>query len=144
MAATAGYGDGADRQPRVEAHLARQLGRFRIQAERPCGALFEFLFGLMERVESRHGFFDRSGQSLVPAHPGRRLIHSQRHGPSRGGLRDVSGEGRVKPLDVMDRDARKMRGARPFLFTNLKDNIGVTEIASFLTRQGGLEAGSAE
>jgi urease accessory protein len=45
---------------------------------------------------------------------------------------------------VMDRDARKMRGARPFLFTNLKDNIGVTEIASFLTRQGGLEAGSAE
>jgi urease accessory protein len=47
-------------------------------------------------------------------------------------------------LDVMDRDARKMRGARPFLFTNLKDNIGVAEIASFLTRQGGLEAGSAE
>jgi len=42
-------------------------------------------------------------------------------------------------LDVMDRDARKMRGARPFLFTNLKDNIGVAEIASFLARQGGLE-----
>ena len=28
-------------------------------------------------------------------------------------------------LDVMDRDARKMRGARPFLFSNLKENKGV-------------------
>ena len=41
-------------------------------------------------------------------------------------------------LDVMDRDARKMRGARPFLFSNLKENKGVAEIASFIVRQGGL------
>jgi urease accessory protein len=41
-------------------------------------------------------------------------------------------------LDVMDRDARKMRGERPFLFTNLKENRGVSEIAHFITEQGGL------
>ena len=41
-------------------------------------------------------------------------------------------------LDVMDRDARKMRGARPFLFSNLKENKGVAEVAAFIIRQGGL------
>ena len=43
-------------------------------------------------------------------------------------------------LDVMDRDARKMRGARPFLFSNLKENKGVADIAAFIIRQGGLAA----
>ncbi|HKU96741.1 MAG TPA: urease accessory protein UreG, partial [Vineibacter sp.] len=41
-------------------------------------------------------------------------------------------------LGVMDRDARKMRGARPFVFTNLKANQGVADIAAFIVRQGGL------
>ena len=41
-------------------------------------------------------------------------------------------------LAVMDRDARKMRGERPFLFTNLKENRGVAEIADFIVRTGGL------
>jgi urease accessory protein len=41
-------------------------------------------------------------------------------------------------LGVMDRDARKMRGSRPFLFTNLKDNIGLTEIIDFIVTTGGL------
>jgi urease accessory protein len=41
-------------------------------------------------------------------------------------------------LDVMDRDARKMRGMRPFLFTNLKENKGVAEIARFIVESGGL------
>src|SRR5712672_927487 len=42
-------------------------------------------------------------------------------------------------LEIMDRDARRMRGARPFLFTNLKQNQGVAEIAGFIARSGGLE-----
>jgi len=46
-------------------------------------------------------------------------------------------------LDVMDRDARRMRGERPFLFTNLKANEGVAEIAAFIERQGGLAEGAA-
>jgi urease accessory protein len=41
-------------------------------------------------------------------------------------------------LGVMDRDARKMRGERPFLFTNLKDNVGLTEIIDFIVTTGGL------
>jgi urease accessory protein len=43
-------------------------------------------------------------------------------------------------LSVMDRDARRMRGTRPFVFTNLKDNKGVAEIADFVLRQGGIAA----
>jgi urease accessory protein len=38
----------------------------------------------------------------------------------------------------MDRDSRKMRGARPFIFTNLKKDLGVAEIASFIIKSGGL------
>ena len=41
-------------------------------------------------------------------------------------------------LGVMDRDARKMRGERPFLFSNLKALKGVPEIADFVLKQGGL------
>jgi len=41
-------------------------------------------------------------------------------------------------LEVMDRDAKHMRGPRPFLFSNLKDGLGVEEIASFLLKAGGL------
>ena len=37
-------------------------------------------------------------------------------------------------LEVMDRDARKMRHERPFLFTNLKANAGVSEIAAFIEK----------
>ena len=42
-------------------------------------------------------------------------------------------------LEVMDRDAKKMRGARPFYFTNLKAGKGVAEIAEFIIGLGGLE-----
>jgi urease accessory protein len=41
-------------------------------------------------------------------------------------------------LEVMDRDARKMRGARPFLFSNLKTGQGLREIMSFIVEAGGL------
>jgi urease accessory protein len=41
-------------------------------------------------------------------------------------------------LGGMERDARKMRGARPFLFTNLKENLGVAEIAAAVLAAGGI------
>ena len=41
-------------------------------------------------------------------------------------------------LGVMDRDAKKMRGNRPFYFTNLKAGEGVSDIAAFIVSLGGL------
>ena len=41
-------------------------------------------------------------------------------------------------LEVMDRDARRMRGARPFLFTNVRAGKGVPEVAAFICKAGGL------
>jgi urease accessory protein len=43
-------------------------------------------------------------------------------------------------LEVMDRDAKKMRGARPFVFANVRAGQGVAEIAAFIEKQGGLKA----
>ena len=39
-------------------------------------------------------------------------------------------------LEVMDRDARKMRGKKPFVFTNLKDGTGLADVANFIVREG--------
>jgi urease accessory protein len=44
-------------------------------------------------------------------------------------------------LEVMDRDARKMRGDRPFVFANIRAEIGVPEIAAFIETDGGLRSG---
>jgi urease accessory protein len=44
-------------------------------------------------------------------------------------------------LDVMDRDSKRMRGARPFLFSNLKAGVGTQEIADFVLTMGGLVTG---
>ena len=43
-------------------------------------------------------------------------------------------------LEVMDHDARKMRGDRPFLFSNLKTGQGLDEIVRFIETQGMLKA----
>ena len=42
-------------------------------------------------------------------------------------------------LEVMERDARRMRGALPFVFTNLKTGDGLNRIVDFLVAQGGLQ-----
>lgn len=39
-------------------------------------------------------------------------------------------------LDVMARDAKRMRGDKPFLFTNLKAGEGVAEVVAFICEQG--------
>lgn len=41
-------------------------------------------------------------------------------------------------LGVMDRDAKRMRGDRPFVFTNLKKGDGLAAIADFIIETGGL------
>ena len=42
-------------------------------------------------------------------------------------------------LDVMESDARRMRGKRPFVFTNIRAGEGVGAIARFILERGGLE-----
>ena len=39
-------------------------------------------------------------------------------------------------LEVMDRDARRMRGARPFVFTNLKTGQGLDTVIRFIETEG--------
>ena len=43
-------------------------------------------------------------------------------------------------LSVMDRDAKKQRGERPFVFANVTAGKGVAEIAAFVEKAGGLGA----
>jgi urease accessory protein len=43
-------------------------------------------------------------------------------------------------LEVMERDAKKMRGQRPFVFTNLKTGSGVDTVVKFIADKGGLGA----
>jgi len=39
-------------------------------------------------------------------------------------------------LEVMDRDAKKMRGERPFVFSNLKSGKGLNDIINFIVTKG--------
>jgi urease accessory protein len=44
-------------------------------------------------------------------------------------------------LEVMDRDAKKMRSTRPFVFTNLKTGQGLEAVAQFIIERGMLRRG---
>jgi urease accessory protein len=46
-------------------------------------------------------------------------------------------------LEVMERDAKKMRGTRPFVFTNLKTGAGLPTVIRFIETQGVLERQTA-
>jgi urease accessory protein len=46
-------------------------------------------------------------------------------------------------LEVMERDARRMRGTRPFVFSNLRAGHSVAEIAGFIENKGGLRPSAA-
>jgi urease accessory protein len=45
-------------------------------------------------------------------------------------------------LDVMERDAKRMRGERPFVMTNLRSGQGLDAVVAFIRREGMLTAGS--
>jgi urease accessory protein len=46
-------------------------------------------------------------------------------------------------LDVMARDATRMRGQRPFVFTNMKTGEGLAEVRAFIEQAGGLAKAEA-
>ena len=43
-------------------------------------------------------------------------------------------------LEVMERDTRRMRGERPYVFTNIRGGTGVDVVADFILKAGGLKA----
>jgi urease accessory protein len=43
-------------------------------------------------------------------------------------------------LEVMDRDAARMRGEQPFVFSNMKTGQGLREIVDFIVDRGMLRA----
>jgi urease accessory protein len=43
-------------------------------------------------------------------------------------------------LEIMERESKRMRGPRPFVFSNLRTGEGVEEIARFIEEKGGLGA----
>jgi urease accessory protein len=47
-------------------------------------------------------------------------------------------------LEVMDRDTKRMRGARPFVFTNLRAGDGLEDVAAFILETGGLRSPGPE
>jgi urease accessory protein len=42
-------------------------------------------------------------------------------------------------LEIMESDTKRMRGARPYSFTNMKTRAGVDVIADFIVQRGGLD-----
>jgi urease accessory protein len=47
-------------------------------------------------------------------------------------------------LEVMDTDAKRMRGARPFVFSNLKTGQGLPDIIDFIVKHGLLDQGEVK
>jgi urease accessory protein len=41
-------------------------------------------------------------------------------------------------LEVMERDTKRMRADKPYVFTNIRSGIGVDKVAAFVERAGGL------
>jgi urease accessory protein len=79
---------------------------------------------------------DVAGGDKIPSKGGPGITRSDFLVINKGDLAPYVGAS----LEVMDRDAKKMRGARPFAFTNLREGKGVDEIARFIEQKGGLAA----
>ena len=43
-------------------------------------------------------------------------------------------------LAIMEEDTRRMRGQRPYVFSNIRGGVGVDAIARFIEQAGGLAA----
>jgi urease accessory protein len=43
-------------------------------------------------------------------------------------------------LAIMEEDTKRMRGQRPYVFSNIRDGVGVAAIAQFIEKAGGLSA----
>jgi len=61
------------------------------------------------------------------------------HGPLRIGINKIDLAPHVgASLEVMDRDSKRMRSDRPYIFANIRAGQGVPQIARFIEQAGGL------
>lgn len=79
---------------------------------------------------------DVSSGEKIPRKGGPGITRSDMFVINKTDLADMVGA----DLGVMDADTRRMRGERPFVFTNMKTGDGVEPIADFILRAGGLTA----
>lgn len=43
-------------------------------------------------------------------------------------------------LEVMDRDSKKMRGERPFIFSDMRSEKGIDEVIEFILKEGMIQS----
>ena len=74
---------------------------------------------------------DVSGGDKIPRKGGPGIIRSDLLVINKVDLAPLVGAS----LEVMERDARRLRGSRPFIFTNLKNDTGLDEVIVWLEQQ---------
>ena len=84
-----------------------------------------------------HHLCDRRGGRREDSAQGRAGHHALR---PPGHQQDRSCSAGRRHLDVMRSDTDRMRGGRPWVFTNLKTGEGLSEVVGFITSAGGLGA----
>src|SRR5215468_8462655 len=97
----------------------------------------------VERLANRFGNLDivfvESGGDKIPRKGGPGITRSDLLVINKIDLAPMVGAS----LEVMDRDARKMRGDRPFVFANMRSGEGLAKVIDFIERQGMLDARDA-
>ncbi|MEO8260822.1 MAG: urease accessory protein UreG [Acidobacteriota bacterium] len=84
-----------------------------------------------ELVDASIYVIDVSGGDKIPRKGGPGVTRSDLLVINKIDLADLVGAS----LDVMDRDARLMRGSRPFVFTNLKDQTGLEQVVAWIRHE---------
>ena len=84
-----------------------------------------------ELVDAAIYVIDVAGGDKIPRKGGPGLTRSDLLIINKIDLADYVGA----DLGVMDKDTKRMRGDKPFVFTNLRDGVGIHDVASWIRRE---------